>query len=40
MKMIENELVKVVNGFLPEKMIDKFENFSGETESSLTKCGI
>lgn len=37
---IENELIKVVNGFIPIRMKMKFDNFDGTNRSSLETCGV
>ncbi len=37
---IQNDLIKIVNGFQPKRMKEKLELFEGDNKSSLETCGI
>lgn len=37
---IQNELIKVVNGFLPTRMKDFIDHFQGDNQTDMEKCGV
>lgn len=37
---MQNELIKVVNGFIPSRMKELIDDFKGENQQSLEKCGF
>lgn len=39
-RAIENELIKVVNGFIPKRMMEYFEDFQGDNQSMFETCGV